>query len=60
MPMCRSAFSEALNLGRVSEPPLRLSAAAAPAALELAPGFAADVAVGGGDDAPMWVLDASN
>ena len=47
---------EALNLGRAGET-LRLSAADAAVPALAQAGFA-EVAVGGDDDAPMWVLDA--
>ena len=57
MPMCRRAFSEALNLGRADAEPLRLSAADAAVPALAQAGFA-EVAVGGDDDAPMWILDA--
>ena len=57
MPMCRRAFSEALNLWRADVEPLRLSAADAAVPALAQAGFA-EVAVGGDDDAPMWILDA--
>lgn len=61
MPDCRSAFSEALNLGRPQgEPKLRLRACEHAGA----DGFTSHLRVavggsGGEDEAPMWFLDAT-